>query len=66
MFRRAIRKIYYLSENQLHVSEIRWFRLKIVGTIVGAIVICLALLLGADRFYYSFLGLGDRKTETIM
>jgi murein DD-endopeptidase MepM/ murein hydrolase activator NlpD len=36
------------------------------GTIVGAIVICLSLLVGADRFYYSFLGLGDRKTASVL
>jgi len=66
MIRKAIQKIYFLSDNQLHLREIKWFRLKVSGVVVTAILSCLALLLGVNHYYYNFLGLGDRHTASVL
>ena len=65
MFRTRNKKTYYYSDNNLQVHEIKWFRAKLVGTIVGSVIVCITLLLVCNHIYYNFLNLGYGKISSL-
>lgn len=53
-------KKYYISHSDLSIKEIKWFRLKIAGSIIGLTIVILTLILTGNNLYYDFLGLGNK------
>ncbi|MDI6767065.1 MAG: M23 family metallopeptidase [Bacteroidota bacterium] len=58
-------KFYYSDEN-LQIQEIKWFRTKIFGTIIGSILLGLTLLLIANYTFNNFFGLGNTRIKAIV
>lgn len=65
MFRTRNKKTYYYSGNNLQVHEIKWFRAKLAGVVIGSVVGCIILLLVCNHIYYNFLNLGYGKISVL-
>lgn len=59
------KKTYYSSDDNFRFREIRWFRLKLAGFILGSIVIVLATVVAVNDFYYDVLGMGYNEMTTL-
>ncbi|MBI4547643.1 MAG: M23 family metallopeptidase [Ignavibacteriae bacterium] len=59
------KKIFWYSDNQLKLHEIKWFWLKLGGIILGLLVFCLVLVFGVNQFYYNFLHLGNSRLNEL-
>jgi murein DD-endopeptidase MepM/ murein hydrolase activator NlpD len=62
-FRLDRKKYYYSPEKDPQLNEIRWFKLKFVSSVVISVMLCLALILSFNHFYYDFLGLRNKITS---
>jgi murein DD-endopeptidase MepM/ murein hydrolase activator NlpD len=60
-----IRQTYYSSDDNFRFREIKWFRLKVAGVILGSIVILLATIVAVNDFYYDVLGMGYNEMITL-
>lgn len=56
------RKYYVYAGDELKLREIRWFRLKFVGSILALVTFLLGMILTVNHLYYDFLGLGSKIT----
>ncbi|MBI1807602.1 MAG: M23 family metallopeptidase [Ignavibacteria bacterium] len=65
MFKKKNLKTYYYSDNDLRVQEIKSFRLKIAGLVVGCVVICLSLFVAVGHFSGHLLGLSTGQTNEV-
>jgi murein DD-endopeptidase MepM/ murein hydrolase activator NlpD len=65
MFRTRKRKTYYVTESNLQVREIPWFRAKLAGVVLGSVVLCVVTLLALNHLYYNFLDLGYNRIQTL-
>ena len=66
MKRNRRRRKYFYSNEELSFTELKWFRLKLLVTIVASVIICLSFLLGINHLYYDFLGLGYNRMTPLM
>ncbi len=63
--KKGSRKIFYYSDEQLRIHEIKRFRLKFAAGLGASLLVCLALLLGVNHVVVDFLGLGYNRVATL-
>ncbi len=58
-------KFFYTVHDNLHLSPIRWFRLKMSAIIALSVIGAVCLVLAVNHFYYDFLGLGYNRIQSL-
>jgi murein DD-endopeptidase MepM/ murein hydrolase activator NlpD len=66
MFRKNKHITFYYADKHLQISEIKWFRLKLLTFIIGTVIVCLSIILTVNYAYNNFLGLGHSKLKDVM
>ncbi len=66
MGKRGKKRIFICDDDRLHLREVRWYRLRLAGGIVGSVVLILGLILVVNHFVNDVLGIEHDRVSMLL
>ncbi len=66
MGKRGKKRIFICDDDQLHLREVKWYKLRLTGGIIGSVVLVLGLILVVNHFVNDVLGIEHDRVSLLL